>query len=194
MPLTSTGDGWQYRQPVTAKPTGAEWGTNRTFRTPQQVGGTTAGTVTGGGAAVPAAVPTQTPWTGWGGGGGGVATPAAPVWTGAIPGSAFLPWQTWQETPWATAPEGRAAEAQAWFNVMMPWMQQAVQAGQWGEEFDWRKALDEWTQAFQQQQFGWQQEQDTWARAFQEAEALRQQEIANMQTFGRRWQPQTRWM
>jgi len=105
-----------------------------------------------------------------------------------------LPWQQWEQTPWAQAPEGRSQEAQAWLNVMMPWMQQQVQAQQWGQEFDWRKAMDEWQQAFQQGQFGWQQEQDVWARAFQEAEAQRQQQAVAMQTFGRRWQPTTRWM
>ena len=176
---------------TTGKPTGAEWGANRTFRTPQQV----QPTVTGGGAAMAgggAAWPTYQAWGGGGGGGGVVA--ATPAWTGAIPGASFLPWQSWEQVPWAQTPEGREEEAMAWFNVMMPWMQQAVQAGQWGTEFDWRKAMDEWTQQFQQQQFGWQQEQDVWARAFQEAEAQRQQEIANMQVFGRRWMPQTRWM
>ena len=178
---------------TTGKPTGAEWAAGRQFGSPP--GGQPAlaggGVTAGGGAA-------QQPYyyQGWGGGGGGggVAAAATPTWTGAIPGAGFLPWQQWEQVPWAQAPEGRSAEAQAWFNVMMPWMQQAVQAQQWGESFDWRKAIDEWTQQFQQQQFGWQQEQDVWARAFQEAEAQRQQEIANVQTFGRRWRPQTRWM
>jgi len=102
-------------------------------------------------------------------------------------------------------PEGKSQEAMAWFNVMLPWMQQATQAGQWGQQFDWRKAMDEWQQGFQEQQFGHQQQADMWAQGFQEQQLAQQrameqarhqmeQEVANVQTFGRRWRPQTRWM
>jgi len=111
-----------------------------------------------------------------------------------MPGSGFLPWQDWGQTPWANAPEGRSQEAQAWFNVMLPWMQAANQAGQWGQEFDWRKAADQWTQGFQEQQFAHQQTADVWAQGFQEQQLREQSEQAAMQTFGRRWKPSTRWM
>ncbi len=77
---------------------------------------------------------------------------------------------------------------------MLPWMQAANQAGQWGQEFDWRKAADQWTQGFQEQQFAHQQTTDVWAQAFQEQQLREQAEQAAMQTFGRRWKPQTRWM
>jgi len=102
-------------------------------------------------------------------------------------------------------PKKRGAEAQQWFNTMLPWMQAQVQQGQWGTEFDWRKAMDEWNQAFQEGQFGWQKESDVWARWFQEQQLAQQRamelasqqaqtEMANVAAFGRRWKPQTRWM
>ena len=132
---------------------------------------------------------------GGGGGGGGPAGPAA--WQGNI-GWGGVPWATWQETPWANVPEKRGAEAQQWFNTMLPWMQAQVQQGQWGQSFDWRKAMDEWNQAFQEGQFGWQKESDVWARGFQEQQLGQQAELEReaqaMGAFGRRWKPQTRWM
>lgn len=93
----------------------------------------------------------------------------------------------------------------AWLNVVLPWMQAQQQGGQWQKSFDWRKAMDEWQQGFQEQQLGWQQEQDVWGQGFQEQQLAQQeameaqrrqteQEVANVQTFGRRWKPQTRWM
>jgi len=140
--------------------------------------------------------PANQGWFGGGGGGGGGATgPAA--WQGNI-GWGGVPWQTWEQTPWAQAPQGRSEEAMQWFNTMLPWMQQQMQGQQWGTEFDWRKAMDEWNQAFQEGQFGWQKEGDVWARGFQEQQLAQQaqleQEAQAMSAFGRRWKPQTRWM
>jgi len=109
-----------------------------------------------------------------------------------------VPWTAWEQTPWANVPQGRAGEAMQWFNTMLPWMQAQIQQGQWGTEFDWRKAMDEWNKAFQESQFGWQKESDVWARAFQEQQLAQQraleQERQAMETFGRRWRPSTRWM
>ena len=137
--------------------------------------------------------PAQQGW--FGGGGGGPAGPTA--WQGDI-GWGGVPWATWQETPWAQAPKGRSEEAMQWFNTMLPWMQQQAQGQQWGKSFDWRKAMDEWNQAFQEGQFGWQKESDVWARGFQEQQLGQQkqleQEAQSMAAFGRRWKPSTRWM
>jgi len=90
-------------------------------------------------------------------------------------------------------------------NVMLPWLQAYQQGEQWGQQFDWRKAMDEWQQGFQGGQFEWQKEQDVWGRQFQEQQAAQQKalererraaekEMAAVQTFGRRWRPTTRWM
>jgi hypothetical protein len=98
-----------------------------------------------------------------------------------------VPWGTWEETPWANVPKGRGAEAQQWFNTMLPWMQQQVQQEQWGKSFDWRKAMDEWNKG-----------SDIWARGFQEQQLGQQAELEreaqSMAAFGRRWKPSTRWM
>ena len=96
--------------------------------------------------------------------------------------------------PWANTPEDRGQEAQAWFNVMLPWMQAGMQGQQWAGEFDWRKAMDQWNQMFQQQQFDWQQGVDVWAQGLQEEELAQRETLANIQSFGRRWRPNTRWM
>ena len=149
------------------------------------------------------------PGSGWGGGGGGggggqgdplsqgaVGTPAVPTvpdprWTGQMPGQEWLPWTSWEQTPWAYVSEKMAPEAMQWFSTMLPWMQQQVQGQQWQESFDWRKAMDEWRQQFETGQ-------DVWARGFQEQQLAQQRELERegqaMQTFGRRWRPQTRWM
>jgi hypothetical protein len=118
----------------------------------------------------------------------------------------WLPWGTeWGQTPWAGVSEDQAQQQMAWMNVALPWMQAAMQGQQWGTEFDWRKAMDEWQKQFEQQQFGWQKEQDVWGQGFQEQQLAQQKaleqerqaaekEMTTMQTFGRRWRPQTRWM
>ena len=84
-------------------------------------------------------------------------------------------------------------QQQAWMNVLMPWMQAQTQRQQWGEEFDWRKAMDEWNKQFQGQQFGWQKEQDVWGRGAAQRQLEAEKEAASLATFGRRWRPQTRW-
>jgi len=137
-------------------------------------------------------------WGGGGGGGGGGGTPAAPAApvTWAVPGGGYswLPWQDWQQAPWAAVPTERAQEQQAWSNVMLPWMQQAAQQQQWGQEFDWRKAADIWNQQFQAEQFAHQQAQDIWGQGMQAQQLAEQGRQANVAAFGRRWAPNTRWM
>lgn len=124
---------------------------------------------------------------------------------GAATGWGALPWADWEDVPWADIEKKRAAEWQGWFNTMLPWLQQQVQEQQWGTEFDWRKAMDEWSQQFQTGQFAWQKEADVWSQAFQETqlaqqEALEQsrqqveQEAASLAAYSRRRRPQTRWM
>lgn len=128
------------------------------------------------------------PWMLGGGGGAGAASSGGggggkkkkkkkgkPPWRGAI-GWEPMPWEGWGKTPWASLPNKRAKEAQAWLNVALPWQQAYSQAQQWGQEFDWRKQMDLWTQQFQQQQL----------------EQMAQE--AALQAYGRRWRPQTRWM
>jgi len=113
---------------------------------------------------------------------------------GGVGQGVTLPWADWEQRPWATVPGGEQQQAMAWMNVMLPWLQQQAQQEQFGAQ-----------QQFQHQQFGWQQQQDEWARQFQQQQLEQQQaleqarmgteqEIANVQTFGRRWKPQTRWM
>lgn len=147
--------------------------------------------VPGGGQSGPAA----------GGGIGGTAavpTVPQPRWTGMMPGQEWLPWTSWEQTPWAYLPEKQAPEAMQWFSTMLPWLQQQVQGQQWQSEFDWRKAMDEWQQQFETGQ-------DVWARGFQEQQLAQQRALEEqgqatlregqaMETFGRRWRPQTRWM
>lgn len=162
---------------------GPQWPTSQPRQLPRFGPGGTEPTYYGGPAA---------PWGGGGGGGGG--GPAGPTpWTGEI-GWGGVPWQTWEGTPWANVPKGKSQEAQAWFNVMLPWMQQQLQEKQWGTEFDWRKAVDQWQQGFQESQFGWQQEADKWAQGFQESQLAQEREGQNLAVFGRRWKPSTRWM
>ena len=144
-------------------------------------------------------------WPGGGGGGGGGGGQGGRPWQGEIPGWGPLPWTDWGQVPWANVPKGKGEEAQQWFNTMLPWLQAQVQQQQWGQSFDWRKAMDEWSKGFQESQFGWQKESDVWGRGFQEtqlaqqreledARRLAEQEMANVATFGRRWKPSTRWM
>ena len=176
----------------------------------------------GGGGAGPAPTPTPTPtpvtptptptptpttptypwgWTGGGGGGGGEKN----AWTGEIPAWGAIPWTGWEQTPWANVPKDKSQEAQAWFNVMLPWLQAQQQAGQWGQEFDWQKVMDEWQKGFEEQQFQHQVGTDVWSQGFQEQQLAQQKaleeanrlaniEMNTMQTFGRRWKPNTRWM
>jgi hypothetical protein len=135
--------------------------------------------------------------SGWSGGGGRKKSgggDSGNVWAGTAGG--FLPWATWGETPWAGLGDEKkmASQAQQWMNTMLPWLQAANQAGQWGTEFDWRKLSDQWNQQFQQGQFDWQKQQDVWGQGFQEKALQQQAEDTAMQTFGRRWKPNTRWM
>lgn len=119
---------------------------------------------------------------------------------GAVP---WLPAANWAQTPWAGYQQGdqqAAAQMQGWFNTLLPWLQAYQQGTQWGTEFDWRKAMDEyqktldaWSQKMQEQQFGWTKEQDVWARGLQEQQLREQKRAANLAAFGRRWQPATRW-
>ena len=149
------------------------------------------------GASTPTIAPGQ-PWLNYsgGGGGGGNNTPAPPSW--AVPGAPgqynWLPWADWQQTPWANVPTANAQEQQAWMNVMLPWQQAQTQQQQWGQEFDWRKAADQWNQQFQTGQFDWQKQQDALNQALAQRQLEEQARGVNMQTFGRRWQPNTRWM
>jgi len=73
-----------------------------------------------------------------------------------------------------------------------------MQGQQWGQEFDWRKLVDEWNQQFQQENLDWQKAVDEWSQQFQEKQLAWQQEYepqrTAMETFGRRWAPNTRWM
>jgi len=120
--------------------------------------------------------------------------------------ASWFPWGSdWTQTPWSGMPKDQAQQQMAWMNVGLPWLQAAMQGQQWGQEFDWRKAMDEWQQQFQGGQFEWQKEQDVWARglqeqqlqqqrALEEARQQSQEEQTTMQTFGRRWKPTTRWM
>lgn len=106
-----------------------------------------------------------------------------------------LPWGTFGESPFGNfGVPGGPKKQQQWWNVMLPWMQASLQRQQWGSEFDWRKAMDEWTKGFQESQFGWEKEQDVWARGLQEKQLEEQKEQANLEAFGRRWKPSTRWM
>lgn len=128
------------------------------------------------------------------GGGGGSSSSNADVWAGLAGG--FLPWASWAETPWAQLGNEKklASRAQAWMNTMLPWLQAQQQQQQWGTEFDWRKQSDLWNQQFQQGQFDWQKEQDIWGQGFQEKALQQEAENAALETFGRRWKPNARWM
>lgn len=149
-----------------------------------------------------------TPAYGWGawpaaqqgtmmGAGGGQAAAAPP--TAGTGAPSWLPWGTdWSQTPWGGVSADQSKQQMAWMNVALPWLQAAVQGQQWGQQFDWRKAMDEWQQQFQGEQFAHQKEADVWSQAFQEKQMeeqlAAQEEQTAMQTFGRRWKPQTRWM
>jgi len=145
-------------------------------------------------AAVPAANQAMMLGTAGGNQAAAAATPVAG--TGA---SSWFPWGTdWSQTPWGGVEKDQAKQQMAWMNVALPWLQAAVQGQQWGQQFDWRKAMDEWQQQFQTEQFAHQKEADVWSQAFQEKQMedqlKAQEEQTAMQTFGRRWKPQTRWM
>ncbi len=117
-----------------------------------------------------------------------------------------LPWGNWGESPFGkfgvpTDKKDQQGVAQGWWNTILPWFQASQQGQQWGQEFDWRKLSDQWTQAFQQSQFDWQKdmdkwskEQDVWARGLQENQLEAQKEQANLEAFGRRFKPSTRWI
>ena len=130
------------------------------------------------------------PWAGWQG------IPATP-WGGQ-----------WGQMPWMTGgfPTGRneAAQGMQWMNTLLPWLQAQQQGGQFQQQFDWRKVMDEWTQAFQEQQFAEQQGTNVWTQGFQEQQLRQQAEQAglertaaeertNVEAFGRRWKPNVRW-
>jgi hypothetical protein len=136
-------------------------------------------------------------------------------------GWANLPGQWWPS--WATGLGGTQAQRlQGFMAQFLPYVQAYQQQQQWGQEFDWRKAMDQWSQQFQgeqfdwqkaadlwgqgmqEQMFGWEQEQGKWGQEFQQeqldwqklAEEQRlgaEREAANLQAFGRRWRPSTRW-
>jgi len=130
-----------------------------------------------------------------GGGGGGVALPPAwgttPMTTG---GAGWLPWGDWGQTPWATVPTVNAQEQQAWMNVALPWQQAQQQQGQWATDFAQRAATEAWNQQFQGAQFAQQQAMDAYNQALAQKQLEETARGVNMQTFGRRWQPQSRWM
>lgn len=117
--------------------------------------------------------------------------------------SSWFPWANWGETPWANwdLPKGdMAAGYQGWLNTFLPWIQAGMQGQQWGSEFDWTKEQDVWNRGFQQSQFDWakamdewSKEQDLWARGVQEEQLKQAEEQANLEAFGRRWKPSTRW-
>jgi len=110
------------------------------------------------------------------------------------PDYSWLPWRTdWAQAPWAGVPKSQASQQMAWANVMLPWLQASMQGQQWGTEFDWRKAQDQWNRMFQEGQFGWQQEQDRWGREQAQRQLEAERENAAMAAFGRRWRPNTRW-
>ena len=159
--------------------------------------------VPGGGWGVPAAGPTgggAASSGGGSGGGGGNNTPAPPVpppsW--AVPGAPgqynWLPWTEWQQAPWGNVPTANAQEQQAWMNVMLPWMQQSQQGQQWAQDFAQRQATEAWNQQFQGGQFDWQKQQDELNQALAQRQLEEQARAANIATYGRRWQPRTRWM
>ena len=140
-----------------------------------------------------------------------------------IPPWVMAPEQTGpQGMPQWMWPERGAREKQSWMGAMLPWMQAYQQGQQWGTEFDWRKSNDLWSQAFQESGFDWQKATDLWSQKMQEemfgaeqantqwgqgfqeeqlgwqkeleAQRLAQDaETANLQAFGRRWRPNTRW-
>lgn len=156
-------------------------------------GGTSPASTGGGSAASPASPGGG--WGGWGGGGGGGGGSGPPPWAGSVgEGYDWLPWGDWGQAPWASLNQKRSQEAQAWMNVMLPWLQQQAQQQQWGTEFDWRKAMDEWNQQFQQQQFGWAQAQDLWGREHAAEQLEAEREAAALAAYGRRWRPSSRWM
>jgi thiamine pyrophosphate-dependent acetolactate synthase large subunit-like protein len=120
----------------------------------------------------------------------------------------------WSQLPWANfiqSDANLASQMQGWFNTFYPWLEAYQQGEQWGQEFDWSKAMDEWTQQFQEGQFDWQKtsdlwsqqfqeaiqnwthQQDVWARGLQESQLAESARATNMNTFGRRWTPTTRW-
>lgn len=125
-------------------------------------------------------------WGGWyggggggGGGGGAEPTPMAP-WEGPIPNENWLaqygvgyenllPWNQWEETPWANLPEENQQMAMAWFGQLLPWVQTANRQ----QQFDATQAYNQWAQ------------QGNWANYLQQRA---------LEGFGRRWAPSTRWM
>jgi len=156
---------------------------------------------------VPEAGPDEGGWDPWGEGGWD-------EWAG---------WHGGDQFPgWLSGGRGYSERRLAYMAQMLPYLQAYQQAGQWGEEFDWRQEMDRWSQAFQGGQFDWQQQQDLWGRGLQEqmfgseeagrlwgqgfqeeqfgwqqeieGQRLRaEQESANLAAFGRRWKPSTRW-
>lgn len=130
------------------------------------------------------AAPAADPWYGggWGGGGGGgggggprMQAPQMEPWKGRIPAGPWygmpsaMPWERWQDTPWSNVPEGRSQEAMAWMNTSLPWYQQQMAWNQFAQQMDWNR-----------ERFG--------------READLQRELANVSAFGRRQQPNARWL
>jgi len=109
-------------------------------------------------------------------------------------GAGWLPWGDWGQTPWATVPTANAQEQMAWMNVGLPWAQQAAQQNQWATDFAQRQATEAWNQQFQGAQFAQQQAMDAYNQALAQKQLEETARGVNMQTFGRRWQPQSRWM
>jgi len=146
-----------------------------------------------------------------------------PWWGGrAMPWLYGLPAPNWQDY-YGGAPGG-AAEAQARYNVMLPWYQQGAQhqqalwqmeqnrwaqAGQWGHEYEQQRAQLEWERQQQQraleyerwQQSGqWGHEEEQLGTRLESEERqlasrLQSEELQQtISTFGHRWRPHTRWM
>ena len=138
-------------------------------------------------------------------------------------GGGWQDWAPWfggdQFPDWLGKDKGKRL---GWLAQMLPYLQAYQQSGQWGQEFDWRKQADLWSQGFQGEQFDWQQAQDLWSRGMQEqmwggeeagrlwgqefqqeqlewqkesegARLQQESEAANLAAFGRRWKPSTRW-
>lgn len=109
-----------------------------------------------------------------------------------------LPWTEWGQTPWAGVPEGREAEAQTWLNTIMPWYQQQMAWQQFQEQMGWTRERFGAEHGWERERFGeemqWAQAQQDWQTRQQELQRALDRELTNVQAFGRRWQPQTRWM
>ena len=141
---------------------------------------------------------------GGGGGGGGPAAPELPPWAGQIPRAEWygmtgaLPWQDWGNTPWTNVPEGRGAEAQTWLNTVMPWYSQQQAWNQFNQQLAWQQrrfgSEQDWAREQFNRQLDWERAQQAWQARQNAARRALERELANVQAFGRRWRPQTRWL